>query len=108
MPPTTSTTNPIPLGVSQQRMWENTFDDYSAGRQFPDQVAVYNRPADVHSTNASKEEYERFMQDMHGTGKLARVTQWDQLIAARIDKAYAGGNRAPRSGIDDAADYRLS
>jgi tol-pal system protein YbgF len=31
-PAPTGTTNPIPLGVSQQRMWENTFDDYSAGR----------------------------------------------------------------------------
>ncbi len=30
--PTGTTANPIPLGVSQQRMWENTFDDYSAGR----------------------------------------------------------------------------
>jgi tol-pal system protein YbgF len=30
--PTGTTANPIPLGVSQQRMWENSYDDYSAGR----------------------------------------------------------------------------
>ena len=28
----TGTTNPIPLGVSQQRMFDNTMDDYTAGR----------------------------------------------------------------------------
>lgn len=33
MPPTpTGGTNPIPLGVSQQRMFDNTMDDYTAGR----------------------------------------------------------------------------
>jgi hypothetical protein len=64
------------MGVRDTRRivgeFELTIDDYQAARQFPDQVAVYNRPADVHSTNASKEEYERFMKDMYGTGKLAR------------------------------------
>src|ERR1700756_5715288 len=52
--------------------FELTYEDYKAARQFPDQVAVYNRPADVHSTNSSKEEYERFMKDMHGAQKLPR------------------------------------
>jgi hypothetical protein len=68
-------TSPV-MGVRDTRRiigeFELTYADYSAARQFPDQVAVYNRPADVHSTNASKEEYERFMKDMHGAGKLAR------------------------------------
>src|SRR3954453_14094195 len=64
------------MGVRDTRRivgeFELTYDHYRAGRQFSDQVAVYNRPADVHSTNASKEEFERFMKDMHGTGKLER------------------------------------
>jgi hypothetical protein len=68
-------TSPV-MGVRDTRRivgeFELTYEDYRAARQFPDQIAVYNRPADVHSTNASKEEYERFMKDMHGSGKLAR------------------------------------
>ena len=68
-------TSPV-MGVRDTRRivgeFELTTEHYSAARQFPDQVAVYNRPADVHSTNASKEEFERFMKDMHGSGKLPR------------------------------------
>ncbi len=66
-------TSPV-VGVRDTRRiigeFELTIEDYRSARQFPDQVAVYNRPADVHSTNASKEEFERFMQKMHGDGKL--------------------------------------
>jgi hypothetical protein len=68
-------TSPV-MGVRDTRRivgeFELTVEDYRNARQFPDQVAVYNRPADVHSTNNSKEEFERFMRDMHGTGKLPR------------------------------------
>jgi hypothetical protein len=64
------------MGVRDTRRivgeFELTTEHYTAARQFPDQVAVYNRPADVHSTNSSKEEFERFMKDMHGSGKLPR------------------------------------
>lgn len=68
-------TSPV-MGVRDTRRivgeFELTVEHYGAARQFPDQVAVYNRPADVHSTNSSKEEFERFMKDMHGSGKLPR------------------------------------
>jgi hypothetical protein len=68
-------TSPI-MGVRDTRRivgeFELTIDDYQSARQFPDQIAVYNRPADVHATNASQEEFERFMNDMHGSGKLPR------------------------------------
>jgi len=68
-------TSPV-MGVRDTRRiiseFELTYEDYKAARQFPDQVAVYNRPADVHSTNASQVEYERFMRDMHGNQKLPR------------------------------------
>src|SRR5262245_45148539 len=68
-------TSPV-MGVRDTRRivgeFELTTEHYSAARQFPDQVAVYNRPADVHSTNNSKEEYERFMKDMYGSSKLPR------------------------------------
>jgi hypothetical protein len=68
-------TSPV-MGVRDTRRiigeFELTIEDYQSARQFPDQVAVYNRPADVHSTNDSKEEYERFMKDMYGSAKLPR------------------------------------
>ena len=70
-----ASTSPV-MGVRDTRRiigeFELTIDDYRAGRQFADQVAVYNRPADVHATNASKEEYEKFMEHMHGAGKLPK------------------------------------
>ena len=50
-------TSPV-MGVRDTRRivgeFELTAEHYSAARQFPDQVAVYNRPADVHSTNGRK------------------------------------------------------
>jgi hypothetical protein len=68
-------TSPV-MGVRDTRRiigeFELTFADYKAGRQFADQVAVYNRPADVHATNSSKEEHEKFMEKMHGEQKLAK------------------------------------
>jgi len=63
------TTAPV-MGVRDTRRivgeFELTIEDYTAGRQFPDQVAVYNRPTDVHPTDTSKEEFERFNQDFEG------------------------------------------
>jgi hypothetical protein len=49
--------------------FELTMDDYRARRQFPDQVAVYNRPADVHATDTSREEHERFVKAFEEDGK---------------------------------------
>lgn len=64
------------MGVRDSRRivgeFELTMDDFRAHRQFPDQVAVYNRPTDVHPTNTSKEEYDRFLKDFHGKDNLAR------------------------------------
>jgi hypothetical protein len=69
------TTAPL-MGVRDSRRivgeFELTMDDFRAKRQFPDQIAVYNRPTDVHPTNTSKEEYERFMKDFHGKDNLER------------------------------------
>lgn len=62
------------MGVRDTRRivgeFELTIEDYRAKRQFPDQVAVYNRPADVHPTDTTKEEYARFVSDFEGDGKL--------------------------------------
>jgi hypothetical protein len=67
------TTAPV-MGVRDSRRivgeFELTMEDFRAQRQFPDQIAVYNRPTDVHPTNTSKEEFDRFMKDFHGKDNL--------------------------------------
>src|SRR3954464_7679676 len=64
------------MGVRDSRRivgeFELGIDDFRSKRQFPDQVAVYNRPTDVHPTDTSKAEYERFMKDFHGKDNLGR------------------------------------
>lgn len=63
------TTAPV-MGVRDTRRivgeFELTIEDYVSGRQFPDQIAVYNRPTDVHPTDTSEEEYQRFLHDFEG------------------------------------------
>ncbi|MBC5784583.1 FAD-dependent oxidoreductase [Ramlibacter sp. USB13] len=69
------TTAPV-MGVRDSRRivgeFELGIDDFLARRQFPDQVAVYNRPTDVHPSDTSKKEYERFLKDFHGKDNLGR------------------------------------
>ena len=69
------TTAPV-MGIRDSRRivgeFELDIDDFRAKRQFPDQVAVYNRPTDVHPSNTSKQEYERFVKDFHGKDNLGR------------------------------------
>lgn len=64
------------MGVRDTRRivgeFELGIEDFSAARQFPDQVAVYNRPTDVHPTDTSKAEYERFLKDFETHGRLGR------------------------------------
>lgn len=64
------------MGVRDSRRivgeFELGIEDFLARRQFPDQVAVYNRPTDVHPSDTSKKEFERFMKDFHGKDNLGR------------------------------------
>jgi len=67
------TTAPL-MGIRDSRRiigeFELGIDDFRRRRQFPDQVAVYNRPTDVHPTDTTREEYDRFMRDFHGNDNL--------------------------------------
>lgn len=64
------------MGVRDSRRivgeFELGIEDFRNRRQFPDQIAVYNRPTDVHPTDTSKAEYERFLKDFHGKDNLGR------------------------------------
>jgi hypothetical protein len=55
------------LGVRESRRivgeYELTLDDYLARRQFPDQIGVFNKFVDIHVTDTSPEEYERFCRE---------------------------------------------
>jgi hypothetical protein len=63
------------MGVRDSRRivgeFELTVEDFSSARQFPDQIAVYNRPVDVHPTDTSEQEFQRFLQDFHGQHGLS-------------------------------------
>lgn len=69
------TTAPV-MGVRDLRRiigeLELNIEDFRARRQFLDQIAVYNRPTDVHPTDTSKAEFDRFMLDFHGKDNLGR------------------------------------
>ena len=63
------TTAPV-MGVRDTRRivgeFELTIEDFRGARQFADQVAVYNRPTDVHPTDTSEQEFQRFLNDFEG------------------------------------------
>lgn len=63
------TTAPL-MGVRDTRRivgeFELTIEDFKSARQFPDQVAVYNRPMDNHPKDTSEKEYQRFLKDFEG------------------------------------------
>jgi hypothetical protein len=69
------TTAPV-MGVRDSRRivgeFELGIEDFRNRRQFADQIAVYNRPTDVHPTDTSKQEYERFLRDFHGKDSLGK------------------------------------
>lgn len=84
------TTAPL-MGVRDSRRivgeYELTIEDFEARRQFPDQVAVYNRPTDVHPTNTSQEEYERFLNDFYGHGRLKEGDSYGVPYSIIVPKA---------------------
>jgi len=67
------TTAPL-MGVRESRRivgeYELNIDDYLARRQFPDQIAVFNKYVDVHPYDCSDEEWERFNSEAHQAMRL--------------------------------------
>ena len=59
------------LGVRDTRRvageFELTMEDYMSQRQFPDQIAVYNRPPNVHPTNTSEDAFVLYRRKMEDT-----------------------------------------
>ena len=86
------------MGIRDSRRivgeFELTIDDFRARRQFADQIAVYNRPTDVHPTN-TWEDYDRFMKDFHGKENLGRGGSvgipYSILVPQGMGKPVGGG-----------------
>ena len=62
------------VGVRESRRivgeYELTVEDYSARRQFPDQIGLFNKAIDIHCYDTSDAEYERFCNEYENTGRL--------------------------------------
>jgi hypothetical protein len=62
------------VGVRESRRivgeYELTMNDYQARRQFPDQIAVFNKSVDIHAYDCTEEEYQRYYQQYNKTGRL--------------------------------------
>jgi hypothetical protein len=62
------------VGVRESRRivgeYELTCDDYLARRQFPDQIAVFNKAVDIHVYDDSEAEYQRYYKEYTQTGRL--------------------------------------
>lgn len=63
------------MGVRESRRivgeYTLTFEDYTARRQFPDQIGVFNKFVDIHVRDCSDAEFERFEKERTDTGRLA-------------------------------------
>jgi CubicO group peptidase (beta-lactamase class C family) len=73
------------VGVRESRRivgeYELTFDDYLARRQFPDQIAVFNKAVDIHVYDDSEAEY----QPSHDPWKgLSRWNSLNRAIPSRF------------------------
>jgi hypothetical protein len=67
------TTAPL-MGLRESRRvmgeYELNLADYSARRQFPDQIGVYNYPIDIHVYDTSAGQYERYRKEFLQTGRM--------------------------------------
>ncbi len=64
------------IGVRESRRivgeYELCFDDYIGRRQFPDQIGVFNKFVDIHPTDTSVAEWERFCEEESKTARIGR------------------------------------
>jgi hypothetical protein len=64
------------IGVRESRRivgeYELKIDDYLSRRQFPDQIAVFNKAVDVHAYDCTEEAYQQYLKEYSKTGRLKR------------------------------------
>jgi hypothetical protein len=64
------------LGVRESRRikgeYELNYDDFTARREFPDQIAIYNKAIDIHVHDCSDEQWERYRNEYLNMDRPAR------------------------------------
>jgi len=62
------------IGVRESRRivgeYELNINDYLARRQFPDQIAVFNKAVDIHAYDCTEEAYQKYYKEYSKTGRL--------------------------------------
>ena len=62
------------MGIRESRRivgeYELNYEDYLARRHFADQIAVFNKAVDIHVYDDSDEQYDRYYQEFHRSGRL--------------------------------------
>lgn len=62
------------MGVRESRRivgeYELSYDDYISKREFPDQIAIFNKSVDIHPYNSSEEEFKRHISEYEHTARL--------------------------------------
>ncbi len=55
------------IGIRESRRivgeYELKIDDYLARRQFPDQIAVFNKAVDIHAYDGTDEAYKQYLKE---------------------------------------------
>lgn len=81
------------MGIRESRRivgeYELTFDDYTARRQFPDQIGVFNKFVDIHPYDCSEAEWKRFESECATTGRLGRGECFGIPYGITVPKGWA-------------------
>ncbi len=63
------------MGVRESRRvvgeYQLSFADYLARRRFPDQIAIFAKAVDIHVYDCTEEQYRRYYEEFHDSGRLA-------------------------------------
>jgi ribulose 1,5-bisphosphate synthetase/thiazole synthase len=80
------------LGVRESRRiigeYTLTFDDFKNRRQFPDQIAVFNKEVDIHIYEPTKAEFERKKDQGEYSGRLGIGESYGQPYSILVPKGW--------------------
>ena len=97
------------VGVRESRRivgeYELNFDDFSARRQFPDQIAVFNNSVDIHVYDDSEAEYQRYYKEFTQLGRLKPGERYGIPYGILVPK---GWRNLWVAGRCNSSDVRLS
>ncbi|SHE72892.1 FAD dependent oxidoreductase [Mariniphaga anaerophila] len=81
------------MGIRESRRitgeYELNFEDYISKREFPDQIGIFNKSVDIHAYNDSLEEFNRFKEEYHNTGRLKQGEHFGIPYSILIPKGWS-------------------